>query len=221
MLAIIGGPPGYTSPPSRRALPRALDSSGSPRGQLGVHSPGHVASTDEEPRGVLAALARGGSRGSARSAASPPNRGVLRVQHGARRRPLRRRSPRPSPGRSSPTSTTSRPTASTSSSACQGLSPPNSSMTTVKLYGTDCPPQGVRELVAAAPAGDPLGASALKRVDGADQDRKAGHERAGGDSAARRSTFRFGRPPPGEPPAARPPRPEAPAADQTRLGHRA
>src|SRR5262249_22858020 len=47
MLAIIGGPPARFAPFSRLCL-EALDQFGQPARPIGVHSPGHVAATDEQ-----------------------------------------------------------------------------------------------------------------------------------------------------------------------------
>ena len=49
MLAIIGGSPARFAPFSQ-LFRQALESSGARRGRSGVHSPGHVAATDEQAR---------------------------------------------------------------------------------------------------------------------------------------------------------------------------
>ena len=52
MLAIIGGEP-IAFAPVRRALPRALTELEFPTLPVGVHSPGHVAATDEQAMNEL------------------------------------------------------------------------------------------------------------------------------------------------------------------------
>ncbi|MEY2567452.1 MAG: hypothetical protein QOE35_1981 [Actinomycetota bacterium] len=49
MLAIIGGPPGRFAPFSQ-LFEQALERFGQPARRVGVHSPGHVAATDEQAR---------------------------------------------------------------------------------------------------------------------------------------------------------------------------
>jgi alkanesulfonate monooxygenase SsuD/methylene tetrahydromethanopterin reductase-like flavin-dependent oxidoreductase (luciferase family) len=52
MLAIIGGPPAQFAPYAD-LYRQALDQLGQPRLPVGVHSPGHVADTDEQAREEL------------------------------------------------------------------------------------------------------------------------------------------------------------------------
>ena len=49
MLAIIGGPPARFAP-FAQLFHQALESYGQPDRPVGVHSPGHVAATDEQAR---------------------------------------------------------------------------------------------------------------------------------------------------------------------------
>jgi alkanesulfonate monooxygenase SsuD/methylene tetrahydromethanopterin reductase-like flavin-dependent oxidoreductase (luciferase family) len=49
MLAIIGGPPGRFAP-FAQLFEQALERFGQPARRVGVHSPGHVAATDEQAR---------------------------------------------------------------------------------------------------------------------------------------------------------------------------
>ena len=91
MLAIIGGSPQRFAPLCRSCIGETLERFGKPLLPIGVHSPGHVAATDEQAQGgAVAALRRADEphRRRARMGADRPR--ALRARGRPRRRAVRR-----------------------------------------------------------------------------------------------------------------------------------
>ena len=147
MLAIIGGPPA-ASPPSRSSSAKPSRSSDSPRGRSASTAP---ATSLPPTRRRARRSGRTGSRrsrASARSGASGLRpRSPSRTTRGPTA-PSTSARPRPSPGRSSPTSDNLEANRFDLKFGMPGLTH-EELMTTVELYGTEVVPR-VRELVAGA-----------------------------------------------------------------------
>ena len=147
MLAIIGGNPRRFAPYVELYRERCGDEQ--PALPIGVHSPGHVAVTDEQAREELwphyaAMMTRIG-----RERGWPPDRPrAFRAGGRPRRRALRRRRPRPWPTKIAQT-VQSLGLSRFDLKYSNGTLPHDKLMTSIELYGTKVVPR-VRELLARA-----------------------------------------------------------------------